>query len=53
MRNYLLDSYLSCLLCSYLCKNIIFSNETSHAYQSWVGTENDIYDEVFADTLLE
>jgi hypothetical protein len=29
----------------------IFSNETSHAYANWVGDENDIYDEVFADDL--
>ncbi len=26
-----------------------FSNQTSHAYQDWVGAENDIYDEIFTD----
>lgn len=29
----------------------VFSNETSHAYANWVSTENDIYDEIFADDL--
>ena len=29
----------------------IISSETSNAYESWVSTENDIYDEVFADDL--
>ncbi len=29
----------------------VFSNETSQAYQDWVGAENDIYDEIFADDL--
>ncbi len=29
----------------------VFSSETSQAYQDWVGTENDIYDEIFADDL--
>ncbi len=27
------------------------TNETSQAYQDWVGAENDIYDEIFADDL--
>ena len=29
----------------------VFSSETSQAYQNWVGAENDIYDEIFADDL--
>ncbi len=29
----------------------VFSNETSQAYQDWVGAENDIYDQIFADDL--
>ena len=28
-----------------------FSSESSKAYQDWAGTENDIYDEDFADEL--
>lgn len=27
------------------------SSEASSAYQAWTGTENDIYDEIFADEL--
>jgi hypothetical protein len=27
------------------------SSEASAAYQDWVGAENDIYDEIFADEL--
>lgn len=27
------------------------SSQTSQAYQEWVSTENDIYDETFADEL--
>ena len=26
----------------------VISSETSQAYQDWVSTENDIYDEIFA-----
>ncbi len=29
----------------------IFSSETSHAYESWLSSENDIYDEIFTDDL--
>lgn len=29
----------------------VFSSETSQAYPDWVGGENDIYDEIFADDL--
>ena len=32
-------------------QSYIISSETSNAYESWVSTENDIYDEVFADDL--
>ncbi|MEM9272751.1 MAG: hypothetical protein AAGA80_07280 [Cyanobacteria bacterium P01_F01_bin.143] len=27
------------------------TKETSQAYKNWVGAENDIYDEIFADDL--
>ena len=27
------------------------TDKTSQAYQDWVGAENDIYDEIFADDL--
>jgi len=27
------------------------SSEASEAYQSWIGAENDIYDEIFANEL--
>lgn len=53
MKNYLLDSYFKYLVYAYLCRIIMISNETSRAYQSWVGTENDIYDEIFAEVLTE
>ena len=49
MKNYLFDSYISYLLYAWLYRTTMFSNETSHAYQSWLGSENDIYDEIFAD----
>lgn len=29
----------------------VFSNESSQAYQDWVGAENDIYDDLFTDEL--
>ena len=29
----------------------LFSSKSSTAYQDWTGTENDIYDEIFADEL--
>ena len=32
-------------------KGSAFSSETSQSYQDWVGAENDIYDEIFADDL--
>jgi hypothetical protein len=53
VKNYLFDSYISYLLYAYLYKTIMFSKETSHAYASWVGAENDIYDEIFADNLAD
>lgn len=32
-------------------QNPVLASTTSQAYQDWVSTENDIYDEVFADEL--